>query len=723
MVIMRIENILKKYWGFDTFLPLQKEAIQCVMNGRDSLVVLPTGGGKSLCFQAPAMAMSGLTIVVSPLISLMKDQVDALRECGVPAARLDSSMYSSEQDTVFSYIHKNEIKLLYLSPERLVAPDFIEFLKKIEIAFFAIDETHCVSIWGHDFRPEYRRLNVLKHAFPEVAVHAYTATATERVRSDIITQLHLANPEILVGSFDRPNLVYSVRHRTDRLRQVCAVIDRHQGESGIIYCIRRDDVDQLCRKLAEEGYRVAPYHAGMDNNDRKKSQDAFIEGTIDTIVATIAFGMGIDKSNVRYVAHTGMPKSLEYYQQETGRAGRDGLEAECILLYSPGDFMIWNVILENMEEEEAQKIARFKLKDMYRYCAGVECRRKILLNYFGQLLAKKNCGACDVCSGDVEYIDDPLETAQKILSCVIRLEERFGAVYTAAVLVGSREHRILDNLHNEISTYGLLDDFNKRVVCDWIEQIVTQGYLLKTGEYNVLKVTQKGWRLLNGEEAPKLLKPAGKPSGISKIAADSWEGVDKDLFETLRALRQKIAADKEVPAYIVFGDAALRDMARRKPSTHQDFLMVNGVGERKNEEYGDAFLSAIHDYCKMHALEMDVILPEVAMQKRSSRREPRPKRNDSKQRAFELFEEGRHPDEVAQIINRVPSTTVNYLVEYIKKEKLIAPNSWIDIQTFRRVQEAATQLGAERLKTVYEALNGEVSYDQIKISLACLDGD
>jgi len=600
-----IQKALVKYWGYDNFLPLQKQAMECVSRGRDSIVVLPTGGGKSLCYQAPAVTMEGLTVVVSPLISLMKDQVDALKECGVPAARIDSSLSAYEQQAVFSAVRNKRLKLLYLSPERIVSDGFVELLRKTGLSFIAIDEVHCVSMWGHNFRPEYRQLGLLKKVFADVTIGAYTATATEQVRNDICEQLHLKNPKMLIGSFDRPNLVYKVRRRANIMKQVCAVLDRHKGESGIIYCIRRKDVDAMCARLAAKGYNVAPYHAGMTDEDRKKNQDSFITEKVETIVATIAFGMGIDKSNVRYLIHTGMPKSLEHYQQETGRSGRDGLEAECCLFYSGGDYGIWKSLMSDMEPE-AQKIAMFKLSRMYNYCTGGVCRHKAILRYFGQELDKNNCSACDICLGELDCIDDALQTAQKILSCVLRLEQRFGGGYTASVLTGSREKRILENEHDALSTYGLLSSYEKHTVHDWIEQLEGQDYIEKVGEYNILNVTEKGWQTLKGKETPRLLKPAQKAAKVSKVIIDSWEGVDENLFEALRKLRATIARKKGVPAYIIFGDAALRDMARRRPSTTERFLEVKGVGEIKCRQYGKVMLAAVRDYCLANSLEMDV---------------------------------------------------------------------------------------------------------------------
>ena len=598
-MMQNIQKALAEFWGYDDFLPLQKKAMECISRNQDSVVVLPTGGGKSLCFQAPAVTMSGLAVVVSPLISLMKDQVDSLVECGVSAMRIDSSLSPDQQDNVIARINDQTLKLLYLSPERLLSGGFIDLLRKTKLTFIAIDEAHCVSMWGHDFRPEYRQLGSLKRIFPGITIAAYTATATQQVRNDIAQQLRLKEPEMLIGSFDRPNLVYKVRPRKKIVQQVCNQLDRHKGQSGIIYCIRRKDVDNMCAQLAAKGYSVAPYHAGMTDQDRKKNQEQFINEKVDTIVATVAFGMGIDKSNVRYVIHTGMPKSLEHYQQESGRAGRDGLEAQCCLFYSGGDYGIWKSLMSDMPDE-AYKIAMTKLSGIYSYCTAGVCRHKAILRYFGQELDKDNCTACDMCLDEFDYIDDALITAQKILSCIVRLEQRFGAGYTALVLAGSQDKRIMENDHDKLTTYALLSDFSKHIIHDWIEQLTGQDYIKKTGEYNVLNVTEKGWSVLKGNETPRLLKPAQRKAKVSKVAADSWQGVDRGLFEALRKLRTAIAAKKSVPAYVVFSDASLRDMARQKPATLDDFLEVKGVGQKKSKQYGKTIIAAIKDYRQNH---------------------------------------------------------------------------------------------------------------------------
>ena len=715
----KIQEALINHWGYDNFLPLQKEAMGCLCSKRDSVVVLPTGGGKSLCYQAPAVAMDGMAVVVSPLISLMKDQVDALTECGVSAMRIDSSLAATEQDAVLARIQNRTLKLLYLSPERLLSNGFTTLLRKANVSYIAVDEAHCVSMWGHDFRPEYRQLGQLKKIFPGITIAAYTATATEQVRNDIAEQLRLDDPQILVGSFDRPNLIYKVYPREDIFRQVCRVLDRHKGESGIVYCIRRKDVDMLCEQLQSKGYRVAPYHAGMTDQARKENQDRFINEHVDTIVATIAFGMGIDKSNVRYVVHSGMPKSLEHYQQESGRAGRDGLDAECTLFYSGGDYGVWKSLMREMPAE-ALKVAMTKLDRMYDFCTGAICRHKAILQYFGQPTDKDNCQACDVCLGEVESVPDAMIIAQKILSCIIRLEQRFGSAHTASVLIGSKEKRILENGHDKLSTYGLLSEYPKPLIQNWIEQLVGQGYVEKSGEYNILQVTEKGWEVLRRRQTPRLLIPARKPAKLSKIVTDSWEGVHKGLFETLRMLRSDLAAQRHIPAYVIFGDAVLRDMARRRPSTLDRFLCLKGVGQQKCQQYGPTFLETIQTYCRAHTLEMDVAIDPAAFFV-SRKSKPAPSQlSESRRLAFELFKQKHSIPEVASAIKRAESTTMQYLVEYIQREKLYLPLPWVDDQTFKEITEVAKQTGIERLRPIFDFLQGRIDYNQIRISVACL---
>ncbi len=534
-------QVLKTFWGFDNYLPLQREAMQCVLEDRDSLVVLPTGGGKSLCFQAPALCRDGLAVVVSPLFALMKDQVDALTACGIPAAAVNSMLSMNEKRRIAQQVEAEHLRLLYMSPERLVVPRTIEFLQNQQVSFFAIDEAHCISAWGHDFRPEYRDLRLLRDRFPESAIHAYTATATETVRRDIAEQLGLRDATVLVGDFRRSNLQYHVARRERGLVQICRVIDRFRGQSGIVYCITRAEVEKTCALLRESGYSALPYHAGMADADRIRNQEAFLTEQTDTIVATIAFGMGIDKSNVRYVIHAGMPKSLENYQQESGRAGRDGVEAECWLLYSGRDLMTWKRMIERMPGE-AHESAAAALDKIDKYATSVQCRHASLLEHFGQEWSYGSCNSCDVCLGKLEVMDDALVIGQKILSCVLRVGERFGAEYVSLVLTGSREQRIVAAGHDQLSTWNILDEFRRQDVRQWIEQLVSQEFLCKEGEYQIVRVTDKGRQLLARQLTPTLLRPAKDSRELASAAIlDSWEGVDRELFDTLRTLRRNEA--------------------------------------------------------------------------------------------------------------------------------------------------------------------------------------
>jgi ATP-dependent DNA helicase RecQ len=716
--VERLQSILRKVWGYDSYRPLQAEAMSSVLAGRDSVVVLPTGGGKSLCFQAPALAMEGLAVVVSPLISLMKDQVDALADSGVAAACVNSSLSTDERRRVAEEIRGGRLKLLYLSPEKLMTPRTLDFLKETIVSFFAIDEAHCISDWGHDFRPEYRMLSQLKGAFPHVGVHAYTATATDRVRQDIVRNLRLVEPEVFVGSFDRPNLVYRVQRRSDLMRQLREVIDRHPADSGIIYCIRRTDVDSVCSGLCEAGFSAVPYHAGLDDATRRRNQDDFINDRARIIVATVAFGMGIDKSDVRYVIHAGAPKSLEHYQQESGRAGRDSLEAECCLFYSAADFATWRKLQSELPLD-AYEIALQMLDGIDSFCNTAACRHRAIVEYFGQCYGDASCQACDVCLNEIELVPDSLVIAQKILSCVLRLEQSFGGKYTAQVLTGSRDQRIIENGHERLSTYGLLTKHGEKAVRDWIEQLASQGLLNRTGEYNVLAVTNEGRRVLRGEAVPRLLTPAERAKRETRQSAASWEGVDRELFERLRVLRRQWAAERGLPPFIIFGDATLRNLARLRPSTQERLLAVSGIGEKKAAEYGAAVLSAIAEYCRSKNLGMDEFQAPCS---KESKRQPATHvfMSAAKTKAFALLLEGKPTEEVAQIVSRAHSTVIQYLVELIAQDGISDPTAWLDAGVFERVRAAAARHGCEPLKPLFEAFGGEISYEHIRIAAACL---
>ena len=544
-----LSALIDRCWGFKQLRPLQEQAMRAVLERRDSLVVLPTGGGKSLCFQAPALSRPReTTIIVSPLIALMKDQVDSLRAADLPARHIDSTLSDFDRLEIFRELRAGNIRLLFVSPERLVKPNFQHILNQIGVRTYAIDEAHCISHWGHDFRPEYRQLRNVREAFPEAAFHAYTATATEQVRDDIVVQLGLRSPEVLVGNFDRPNLAYRVIPRKSMIAQVTEVIRRHQGEAGIIYCIRRKDVDQLTTDLQAMDIRALPYHAGMMPLERKRTQEAFRAEKCDLIVATVAFGMGIDRSNVRFVLHTGSPKSIEHYQQEAGRAGRDGLEAECILFYSARDFFLWKMIMEKSAQENPVDAdflpnAMAHLGQMEAYCRSAKCRHRALVEHFGQEFESENCRACDMCLGEVDIEPDSQNIARKIISCVARVKESYGVGYVVAVLRGEDNDKIKRNGHHGLSTFGLMKETSAVQIRDWTHQLIGMGHLAQTtSQYPILKLTSTSWEVLRNELQVQIRQTSSrKSSRASRSEEVSWDGVDRDLCEQLRRWRRETA--------------------------------------------------------------------------------------------------------------------------------------------------------------------------------------
>jgi ATP-dependent DNA helicase RecQ len=621
---------VRRIWGFDALRPLQAEAIAAGIAGRDSLLVMPTGGGKSLCYQVPplAAALAGerrIDVCVSPLIALMKDQVDGLRSNGYPAAALHSGMPADERDAVRRSVRDGEVRLLFVSPERLLAPGFDAWLGSVGVRAIAIDEAHCISQWGHDFRPEYRQIASLRATFPHASLHACTATATPRVRRDIAAQLELRDPVELVGSFDRPNLVYRIEPRVDGRRQLLEVIGRHRGDAVIVYCLSRKDTESLAEFLRKEGFGAAAYHAGMQADQRAKVQEDFAEERLDIVVATVAFGMGIDRSNVRAVVHMTMPKSIEHYQQETGRAGRDGLESECVLFHSYADVVKWSSIAEGSADEARARLedmgaepeafaaldeslaqGRAQLEAMQRLAASPVCRHRWIVEHFGQRFEPAarderspdggTCGACDVCLGEVRMVPDSTTVARKLLSAVVRTGQRYGAAYVADVARGAETEEVARRGHAGLPTYGVLRGEDRAALVSYVFQLVEHGLLARTDdEHPVLVLTEEGHRALRGGlEVPLRAPPRGR--GRRHAAAKAVHGaheVDTGLFERLRALRRELAAARGVPPYVVFSDATLLEFAGRRPATLAEFAECRGVGERKLAEYGEAFLAEI----------------------------------------------------------------------------------------------------------------------------------
>ena len=592
-------SALQTYWGYDSLRPLQSEAIDAAVEGRDSLVVLPTGGGKSLCYQIPAAIHGGTDLVVSPLISLMKDQVDALLACGYPAVALHSGLSDDENAEAERAIAAGEVRLVYAAPERALTRRSVRLWQESGVRSIVIDEAHCISHWGHDFRPEYRRLTELRRALPEASWHAFTATATERVREDIAEQLGLSDGAILVGDCDRPNLTYRVAPRTDARNQLIDAISRHQDEAVIVYCLSRKDAEKTADWLVGRGVEALAYHAGFDAKKRQRIQDRFMQERVNVIVATVAFGMGIDRSDVRCVVHTAMPKSIEHYQQEAGRAGRDGLPAECVLLYSSADVARWKRLMDRSAYEAGEEGPPAHqlemLHHMQRFCTAMKCRHAQLAEYFGQTI-EGDCGACDVCLGENEVVADAPVVTQKILSCVARLEGRFGAAHVVSVLRGANTEMIRRCGHQELSVYGLMRETPKPVLQSYIDQLIDAGALARTeDERPVVCLTEASREFLKCERDVSLRRPNApeRSSSRGSRAEADWSGVDHDLFESLRSVRRELAEERGVPAYIIFGDETLRELARHRPRTRLEMLRIKGVGQKKLDEFGDAFLSRI----------------------------------------------------------------------------------------------------------------------------------
>ena len=634
--IDQAETLLREIWGHDGLRTLQREAVASVLDGRDTLLVLPTGGGKSVCYQLPPLVRERPAIVLSPLVSLMKDQVDSLRASGVPAAALHGLLSEAEKRNVLREFVHGRIPVLYLAPERLALGSLLSILAAAEPCLIAIDEAHCISQWGHDFRPDYRRLASLREQLPGVPMLACTATATPRVRDDIVQQLRLENPVRVVGSVDRPNLIFRVRPRTDAVAQVLEVLQSHPNEASIIYVQTRAESERIAKKLLDRGVKAACYHAGLPAAKRSKVHEAFQADRLPVVVATVAFGMGIDRSDVRCVIHANMPKSLEHYQQEAGRAGRDGLAAECVLLHATSDAARWQGLIERSAEEavaeggDRETVNRNTraqldlLAETSAWCRGLGCRHRAVVEYFGHEWngadeREGGCGACDACLGEIERLEDATTVARKILSCVARLGtlgQQFGAGHIADIVTGGNTERIRSMRHDELSTFGLLRELTKSQVTDLIGQLVAIGCLDRTGgDRPVLRLAADGIPVLRGDRELELAKPARgrapREQRELRVAkgrdATDWSGIDRPLFEGLRELRRGMAAERKVPAYVVANDAVLRDLARLRPSTLEAMASIKGIGRKKLVEQGPQLLAFLDDWCRENGLARDMV--------------------------------------------------------------------------------------------------------------------
>ncbi len=713
-MITRAKTILKEIFGYDEFRPLQAEIIDKVLQKQDTLVVMPTGGGKSLCYQLPALIFEGLTVVVSPLISLMKDQVAQLQQLGVAAVFLNSSLSHNEYQQNLARVRSGEAKLLYVAPETLLKAKTLDLLAALKVDCLAIDEAHCISEWGHDFRPEYRQIVACRPRFPQAVCVALTATATERVRNDIRRTLHFTASQQFVASFNRENLFLRVAPKTDPLSQTLEFLQQYPEQSGIIYCFSRKQVDELAEVLQQHGHSVRPYHAGLSDEERTKNQEAFIRDDIRIIVATIAFGMGINKSNVRFVVHYDLPKNLESYYQEVGRAGRDGLRSHCLLLLGYGDISKIRYFIDQKSGQERQ-VASHHLNVMLGYAESQTCRRVPLLAYFGEAFTQTPCKMCDNClAGQKEMVELTIP-AQKFLSCVARTGERFGAVHIIDVLRGSQAEKVLKNGHGNLSTYGIGKEFSKAQWLHLSRQFLQEGLLEKELEYGGLKLTPKAHEVLRGREKFFGTVQAER----TDYAAEAEEPLefDRELFELLRKLRKSLADAQNVPPYVVFADKTLTEMAAYFPQSRSSLGRIHGVGEAKLDKYGAAFLQEISRYCRERGLQ-----EKARPAKNVSTITPLPTANSpitpKSQLIANAFNTGNSITEVAGQFKVTPRTILEHLYKcacngLALRAEGFEEYSRIDPAQRAKVLAAFEKLGGNYLRPVFDALNGNVSYDEL----------
>ncbi|HET6823305.1 MAG TPA: DNA helicase RecQ [Anaerolineales bacterium] len=703
-------SILKNVFGYDTFRPLQSEVIENVLARRDTLAVMPTGGGKSLCYQIPALLLDGLTVVVSPLIALMKDQVEQLRAFGVPSLFLNSSLSPQEYIENMDYVKRGEVKLLYVAPETLLTPRILALLAEVKVDLLTIDEAHCISEWGHDFRPEYRQIVEVRKRFPEAVCLALTATATSRVRQDIRSTLKFATTNEFVASFNRENLYIEVLRKQDPYRQTLQMLERYKDQSGIIYCFSRKQVDELAAYLASKGFSVRPYHAGLEDSERRRNQEAFIRDDAQIIVATIAFGMGINKPNVRFVIHFDLPKSIEGYYQEIGRAGRDGLPAHCLLLYSYSDAAKLNYFIDQKTGAE-KRVAIQHLDAIVRYAEDeTTCRRKPLLNYFGEAVSADNCSNCDNCTSAPTPLTDITIVAQKFLSCVKRADEKFGAGHIVDILLGSKNEKVLRWEHDKLSTYGIGTELTKKQWMHIARQLLNRGYLKQEGEYHTLSLTTRALDALRKretimgilQEPEERVKKAGKKSDLEYNHA---------LFALLRQKRKEMADEAGVPPYVIFSDRTLIEMAAYYPQSVTSLLNISGVGQVKLRQYGDAFLEVIKSYCEKHDLQ------------ETQKEKPREK-SDSNRRyvlVAEALNEGETIQSLMERYRVTAGTIIDHLARYLAAGNSLRNGADLESLAAASPEQrqaafaAFDEFGATFLKPVYDRLNGTITYDDLKI--------
>ncbi len=706
--------VLQDTFGFSEFRENQQQIIRAILENRDVFAVMPTGGGKSLCYQLPALLLEGTCLVISPLISLMKDQVDNATALGIRAAFINSSLTPEDQHAVMAAFRARELDLLYLAPERLALDHFSRQLQNGKISLIAVDEAHCISEWGHDFRPDYLQLSNLPNLLPGIPLAAFTATATEQVAHDIVKRLQLKTPFAIRASFNRPNLSYTVRMRDNVQRQILQAIREHAGQPGIVYRLSRNDVERTATMLLENGVSALPYHAGLNPLERAQNQEAFNRDETQVIVATVAFGMGIDKSNVRFVIHGDLPKNMEGYYQETGRAGRDGEPAECLLLYNRGDMMRLGHFLDQVENQAEREIGWQKLKQMADYAEKPICRRRQLLAYFDENLAGENCGGCDICLQGVEELDATTE-AQMLMSAIHRTGQRFGAAHVINIVVGARTKKLLQFGHDKLPTHGV-GKGRKKIFWRRLADAMLHDGLLRTegGKFPTLALTPAGEDVLYGRGSYTLHL-------VKEVAAENKQQetpgiVHEELFEQLRELRRNQAEEQNVPPYVVFSDKSLRDMCCLLPATPEEMLAVNGVGRAKMERYGQTFTTVISQWLDDH--------PDIKRPVPQPYKEPKPivsARNSSTvSESAELAGQGLSLGEIADRRGLKASTIATHLATWIDEGNQLEIDQLIDPEIRKEIEEQFTLLGTEFLKPVIEALQGRAGYDEARIVRAYL---
>ena len=705
---MDLLSPLKKHFGYSEFRPLQEEIVRDALAGRDVFALMPTGGGKSLCFQLPALLRDGLTIVVSPLIALMKDQVDALQASGVAATFLNSTLEAGEAKARWRGLHRGEYRMLYVAPERLMLEGFLDKALNWNIAQIAIDEAHCISEWGHDFRPEYRELKKLRTHLPEVPTMALTATATERVREDILKQLKLREPRCYVASFDRPNLTYRVVPKSQPYDQLLSFLQARPHESGIVYCASRKTAESLASKLNGDGVSAKPYHAGLENDERARNQELFLRDDVRVITATIAFGMGINKPNVRFVVHHDLPKNIESYYQETGRAGRDGLPSECVLLFSAADVVKQTRFIEEKSEPEA-RIAREQLRQMVHFAEARECRRTTLLRYFGEERADEPCGGCDNCLTPRETFDGTI-AAQKFLSCIARVQQKsgfgFGLNHIVEVLTGAKTEAVRQRGHDELSTYGIGGEMKREVWQAIGRELLRLGLIeAAPGKFATLQLTPAGLEALRQRTAITLTKPADVATK-TKSRAGAIEA-DEKLFDELRSVRRRLADERNVPAYVIFSDVALREMARSYPTTPAEFRKIPGVGEQKLKDFAEPFLATINGYLESNPRQVFGAAPPAARKQ--------PGLNESEAETLRLFQSGKSIDEIARSRGFVRSTICTHLALAIESGAALSRDHFFAPEQQAEIAVAYARVGGRNLTGLRDSLGGKYSIDELRI--------